>query len=580
MFKNLFKNLFNCNNHNSLTRKTRQSSLSNQTRQLGFETLEPRRLLAGIFFDAPSATVTIAGGSANDAGSFLQVDSTTYRAILSTAGQRDFSTSEVDRVIFIGFGGDDTFNNGSDVEGLLLGGSGDDTLRGGSQRDVINGGTGADELFGSGGMDRIVGGSGADRIEGGDGNDQIFGGDGANLIQGNEGDDFIFGGNDVDRIFGGNGIDSIFGLDGNDILSAGDGGVAGSAGIAQADFILGLGGDDRIIGGDGLNVLYGGNGNDTIDGGSGENRLHGQNGNDQLTGGSSNDFIAGNLGHDTLIGNAGNDFIIPGQGNDFVDAGLGQDFVVFGFDSSNYTLNASDTRLNSQHVVDGRDTVDNSETLRFSDGQQATSNSIQYRVFVQPIVVANSDGSNQAEFFGTEVQQAIIEAEIERIFSVAGVDIDFLDANFYNNTAANTGNISAGEIRSRADLRTLQPEGDAARVGSADPLVIDAYFVEVASGFGDVGEGIVNGLALIGAGGTTIHVGDDLLDSGPGLNTIATVTAHEIAHNLGLGHVDSETNLLGQGTGLTPEQISTIRASQFTQDCDTNCMCANCMQLS
>ena len=579
MFKNLLQNLFNQNTHSSSKAKTRPSSLSKHTRTLGFETLEPRRLLAGIFFDAPSATVTIAGGSANDAGSFLQVDSTTYRAILSTAGQQDFSTSEVDRVIFIGFGGNDTFNNGSDVEGLLLGGSGDDTLRGGSQRDVINGGSGADRLFGNGGMDRIVGGAGDDTIQGGAGNDQIFGSDGANNIQGNDGNDFIFGGNDVDRIFGGDGIDSIFGLDGNDVISAGDGGVAGTAGIGQADFVLGLGGDDTIVGGDGLNVLYGGNGNDIITGGSGENRLHGQNGNDRLTGGSANDFIAGNLGNDTLIGNGGDDFILPGQGNDFVDAGLGKDLVVFGFDSSNYTLNASDTRLNSQHFADGRDTIDNSETLRFSNVQKSTSDAIKFRVFVQPIVVANSNGSNQAEFFGTAVQQAIIEAEIERIFSVAGIDIDFLDANFYNNTAANTGNVSAGQIRSRADLRTLQPEGDAVGVGSPDPLVIDAYFVEVASGFGDVGEDTVNGLALIGAGGTTIHVGDNLLDGGPGLMTIASVTAHEIAHNLGLEHVDSDTNLLGQGTELTREQIATIQQSQFSQEHDTNCTCADCVRL-
>ena len=578
MFKNLFKNLFN-SNRGSSNRKTRQSSFSKHSGKLGFETLEPRRLLAGIFFDAPTATVTIAGGSANDAGSFLQVDSTTYRATLSTVGQRQFSTSEVDRVIFIGFGGDDSFNNGSDVEGLLLGGSGDDTLRGGSQSDVINGGTGADDLFGNGGMDRIIGGLGADNITGGDGNDQIFGGDGANQIQGNDGDDLIFGGDDVDRIFGGNGIDSIFGLNGNDVLSAGDGGVAGSAGVTQADLILGHGGDDTILAGDGLNVLYGGNGNDTITGGIGENRLHGQNGNDQLTGGSNNDFIAGNLGNDTLIGNSGNDFILPGQGNDFVDAGLGQDFVVFGFDSSAYTLNASDSRLISEHFASGLDTVDNSETLRFSDGQQATSNSIRQRVIVQPIVVANDDGSNQAEFFGTAVQEALIKAEIEKIFAVAGIDIDFLDANYYNNTRANTGNISTGGIRSRVDLRTIQTEGDAAGVGSLDPTVIDAYFVEVASGFADVGEDVANGLALIGGNGITMHVGDNVLNSSQGIETVATVAAHEIAHNLGLAHVDSATNLLGQGVELNDSQISTIRGSEFTRDCDTNCLCANCLQL-
>ena len=422
MFKNLLKKIFEKTDTSSSHRSRQSSSRANYNNQLSFETLESRRLLAGIFFDAPSATVTIAGSSANDAGSFTQVDSTTYRAILSTAGQREFSTSEVDRVVFIGFGGDDTFNNASDVEGLLLGGNGNDTLRGGSQGDVINGGSGADRLIGNGGSDRIVGGLGADSIEGGAGNDQIFAGDGANQIQGNDGDDLIFGGNNADRIFGGNGIDQIFGLDGNDTLSSGDGGIAGTAGVTQADLILGHGGNDTIIGGGGLNVFYGGNGNDTLNGGSGENRLHGQNGNDQLTGGSSADFIAGNLGNDTLIGNGGNDFILPGQGNDFVDAGLGVDFIAFDFDSGAYTLNASDSRLISEHFT-GQDTVDNSEMLRFTDSQQATSDSIRQRVFVQPIVVANDDGSNQAEFFGTAVQEALIKAEIEKIFAVAGIDI-------------------------------------------------------------------------------------------------------------------------------------------------------------
>ena len=120
MFKNLLKKIFGKTETFSSHRSRQSSSRANYNNQLSFETLESRRLLAGIFFDAPSATVTIAGSSANDAGSFIQVDSTTYRAILSTAGQREFSTSEVDRVVFIGFGGDDTFNNASDVEGLSL----------------------------------------------------------------------------------------------------------------------------------------------------------------------------------------------------------------------------------------------------------------------------------------------------------------------------------------------------------------------------------------------------------------------------------------------------------------------------
>lgn len=518
--------------------------------------------MAGIFFDSPSGTVTVAGGSGDDAGSFLQVDSTTYRATLRDVGHRDFARSDVDRVIFIGFGGDDAFNNGSNVEGLLLGGDGSDTLRGGTERDVINGGAGNDRLYGNHGLDRIIGGFGADRIWGGTGNDQIFGGDGANQIHGEEGNDLIFGGNDADRVFGGDGIDQIFGLAGNDILSAGDGGVAGSTGTNQADLILGHDGDDTIVGGEGLNVFYGGNGDDTLEGGEGENRLHGQNGNDELSGGSSADYIAGHLGNDTIMGYQGNDFILPGQGDDTVDAGLGVDLVRYQFSSTGYTLNASDSRLVSQHRFDGQDTIDGSESLRFIDVQKSTSDQVKQRVTVQPIVVANSNGTNRAEFLGDDNQEALIKAEVEKIFAVAGVDVDWLDTNRWNNTFANIGN--GGVERPRSDLGRIISDGDAVGVGSPNPLVVDMYFVEIAAGFGDQSESTSNGLALIDATGITMHVGDDLLDSDSGWRTIAKVVAHEIAHNLGLEHVDDQTNLMGLGTGLTESQINTILASQFT----------------
>ena len=557
MFKNFFKA-----NGNSENKKTRRAAIrANGKSHLAFQALEPRRMLAGIFFDSASSVVTIAGGSGDDAGSFLQIDSTTYRAILSGSDSRDFAVTDVEQVVFIGFGGDDTFNNGSNVQGLLLGGSGEDTLRGGSNSDIINGGTGNDRLHGNEGEDRIVGGDGADRIWGDDGNDRIFAGDGANQIQGGDGDDFIFGGADADRIFGGNGIDQIFALAGNDILFAGDGGVAGSSGTTQADLILGHGGDDQFIGGNGLNVFYGGDGNDTLAGGEGENRLHGQNGDDMLTGGSSADYIAGHLGDDTLLGNGGNDFIWPGQGDDFVDAGLGIDTIAYRFDSATYTLNGSDSRLIAEHVVDGRDVIDSSERLRFQNGDLASADQVMQRVTVQPIVLSNSDGTNQAEFFGNEAQEELIKLQIEKIFAVAGVDIDWLTANHWQNTFANVGD---GGVRPRSDLNATLAQGDAAGVGNSDPLVIDLYFVEIAAGFGDVSDSVANGLANIGANGISMHVGDDLLNTDTGLTTIARVAAHEIAHNLGLTHVEDPDNLLNLGEELNASQIATILDSQFT----------------
>lgn len=192
---------------------------------------------------------------------------------------------------------------------------------------------------------------------------------------------------------------------------------------------------------------------------------------------------------------------------------------------------------------------------------------ITHRVQVQPIIVSNTDGSNTAEYFGNPTQQGIIEGFVDTIWAQAGIDVQFLTPNTWNDTFANIGNSSP---RPTSDLNTIVTQGDALGFGNSNPLVLDMYFVEIAAGFPDVGENTANGLAFLGANGITQHVGDNLVSFTAGQEVVASVVAHEIGHNLGLPHIVEAENLMQAGGSSNPgerlnaSQIATSLASQFS----------------
>jgi Ca2+-binding RTX toxin-like protein len=76
-------------------------------------------------------------------------------------GSISFDNIQLQLPDFYGFGGDETFEGGSDRD-LIYGDGGSD---------VLAGGDGDDEIYGGGGDDRLTGGLGADRLKGGPGAD-------------------------------------------------------------------------------------------------------------------------------------------------------------------------------------------------------------------------------------------------------------------------------------------------------------------------------------------------------------------------------------------------------------------------
>ncbi len=195
-------------------------------------------------------------------------------------------------------------------------------------------------------------------------------------------------------------------------------------------------------------------------------------------------------------------------------------------------------------------------------------------VTVQPIIVSDTDGSNTANFFGNASQQAAIEGYIDSIWAQAGIDVNFLSANTWNNTYTNWGAggppDNGGATRPTSDLGKMVADGAAAGVASTDPNVINMYFVNIAAGFSLLSANSAAGLAFVGGNGVSQYVGGNLLTWAGGQEVIASVVAHEIGHNLGLGHITEVENLMqsagsyGQGERLNASQIATALASNLS----------------
>jgi Ca2+-binding RTX toxin-like protein len=133
-----------------------------------------------------------------------------------------FNDGVVNRILFVGEAGDDSFENETDLPSHARGNAGNDVLIGGSVGDQLAGGVGDDTIKGRGGDDTINGHAGNDVIDGGDNNDTIYGMEGDDWISGGSGDDRVEAGVGDDLVYGDAGDDALLGQSGKDELHGGD----------------------------------------------------------------------------------------------------------------------------------------------------------------------------------------------------------------------------------------------------------------------------------------------------------------------------------------------------------------------
>ena len=367
---------------------------------------------------------------------------------------------------------------------------------------------------------------------------------------GRSGNDYFENRTDIDSAaFGHQGNDRLLGGNGNNWIQGGDG-------------------NDHIVGGDKNDQLRGRDGDDYIDGGKRHDRIFGGDGVDEIIGRSGDDFIQGEAGNDFIFGLNGDDVIAGGAGNDLIQFGDGNDQVRYTGNHSNYTVAGHDSLfVNAKTGSGGNDRIYDADTFKFADVTLSAANALTAReqVIVRPIIVSNDSGGNTSEFFGNTTQENDVKDLVDSIYAQADIDIVWQSERFWNNTFANVGN---GGTRPTSDLNTIVNLGDDQGIGSSDPRVIDMYFLEIVPGFNDLGENFANGLAFLSASGIGVHIGDNLVSFAAGREVISRVVAHEIAHNLGLDHVDNANNLLDEhanGTNITTAQRNQMLASDFSQ---------------
>ena len=494
-----------------------------------------------IYF-AAGGTDDIDGGDGFDrfiieSGNGLTTMNISETAVTVDGGTETFNTfTGMELVLVNATAGADNITVGlTAVNGVILGGYGDDTINGatstvpliidgGLGNDTLTGGSAADTIYGVDGNDTIVGGDGADTLNGGVGNDDISGGLGDDTIDGGDGFDTLTGGVGADTLIGGGDGD-------NFILATGDGEdyIEGGSGADWVTFNSTGGAVDVTLATNGFNITTATNDADVygveeldIDGTAAANQItigdlngsgleflnvelsgaadtvtvNGQNSADDITVSSPGAgaieidglafemLIEATAAADTLTvnGNQGNDTIKANEGVETqigitLNGGAGDDFL-----SADATINGG---LGNDTLVGGNgdDTINGNEgddTILFSAGGTDTINGGDG---FDRILVTGSGAGNVISVSQTAIT---VDGQTENLTITGGIELFEVDAlggndNITVTLATIAGHVDAGEgtdvvigTASAAALHIDGGDGNDDITGGAGDDVVDA----------------------------------------------------------------------------------------------------------
>ncbi|WP_270935992.1 calcium-binding protein [Falsiroseomonas oryzae] len=257
----------------------------------------------------PSGADTLLGGEGDDRyrvlrpgvviveapGQGTDTLETTLSALTLAAGL------SVERLVYAGASA--IAATGNELDNLILGGAGADTLSGGTAgADTLAGGSGDDVYL----VERLgilveeAPGGGYDTLRTALANFMlqvpgvealVYAGTVAFRGTGSGADEALTGGRDRDTLVGLAGADTLSGLGAPDLLEGG----------AGHDLLRGDGGNDRLFGDAGADTLQGGAGADLLDGGADADLLDGGEGDDQLRLAPQGDIALGGAGADRFV---------------------------------------------------------------------------------------------------------------------------------------------------------------------------------------------------------------------------------------------------------------------------------------